>query len=361
MNPITNTPIHPDRATFDPNEQLASVLLSNVTDFKTRLNLRAVSTAFFIAEKQEPSTPVDVGTTHRFGEICYAAGNLENAYEWFKKANEQDQGQSMFNNCDSMYNLAVSLQNGQGVEKNLDEALKWCKRAAEAGCSQAMESLGFSYFDGSHGVEKDKAMAVMWLERAVAEGDHPDALFILGHTYLRGHPGVDKDVALGVEYMEKAAEQGHPQSQTWFGVMYRNGSDGVVQHVEMCLKWLEKAAEQGEARALNLLGRHYYVTEEYVKSVLYWEKAAAQGHSAAQFGLGVCYGNGLGVERNPETSLDFILKAAEGGDETALQARAPAMQALFRHAISLTASSRLMRKLADLGHGPAEDMLRNGK
>jgi hypothetical protein len=67
------------------------------------------------------------------------------------------------------------------------------------------------------------------------------------------------------------------------------------------------------------------------------------------------------VERNPETSLDFILKAAEGGDETALQARAPAMQALFRHAISLTASSRLMRKLADLGHGPAEDMLRNGK
>ena len=141
MNPTTNTPIHPDRATFDPNEQLASVLLSNVTDFKTRLNLRAVSTAFFIAEKQEPSTPVDVGTTHRFGEICYAAGNFKDAYAWLKKASEQHQGQSTFNNCASMSNLAACLKNGEGFEKNLDEAFKWCKRAAEAGSSSSMLAL----------------------------------------------------------------------------------------------------------------------------------------------------------------------------------------------------------------------------
>jgi hypothetical protein len=32
MNPTNNTPIHPDIPTFDPNEQLVSVLLSNVTD-----------------------------------------------------------------------------------------------------------------------------------------------------------------------------------------------------------------------------------------------------------------------------------------------------------------------------------------
>ena len=106
MKPTTIKPIPPERATFDPNEQLASVFLSNVTDFKTRLNLRAVSTAFLNAEKQEPSTPVDVGTTHRFGEICYGSGNFKDAYEWFKKASEQDQGQATFNNRDSMYNLA---------------------------------------------------------------------------------------------------------------------------------------------------------------------------------------------------------------------------------------------------------------
>ena len=74
MEPTANTPIQPERATFDPNEQLASVFLSNVTDFKTRLSLRAVSTAFLNAEKQDASTPVDGETTHTFGIICYAAG-----------------------------------------------------------------------------------------------------------------------------------------------------------------------------------------------------------------------------------------------------------------------------------------------
>ena len=141
MKPTTNAPIHSDLATFDPNEQLASVFLSNVTDLKTRLNLRAVSTAFLNAEKQDASTPVDVGTTHGFGEFCYAAGNFKDAYAWLKKASEQHQGQSTFNNCASMSNLAACLKNGEGFEKNLDEAFKWCKRAAEAGSSSSMLAL----------------------------------------------------------------------------------------------------------------------------------------------------------------------------------------------------------------------------
>ena len=332
MNPATSTPIHPDLSTFDPNEQLASVLLSNVTDFKTRLNLRAVSTAFLHAERQDASTPVDVETTHRFGEICHKAGKHKHAYEWIKKASEQDQGQSTFNNCDSMLRLAACLQKGKGVEKNLDKAMKWCKRAAEAGSTHAMMLLGFSYFAGLQGVAKDKAMAVMWLQRAVAGGDHPNALFVLGQMFIKGD-GVDKDVTLGVEYMERAADQGYPQAQTQLGMMCREGSESVVHDVEIGLKWLEKVAEQGNAVAQAYLGSHYFLTQEYEKSVPYLEKAAEQGQPNAQLGLGICYGHGFGVERNPETSLDFFLEAAEGGDETALQARAPAMQAQASSAI----------------------------
>ena len=71
-----------------------------------------------------------------------------------------------------MFILALCLEKGKGVEKNLDEAFKWIKRAAEAGSSEAMVTLGFSYSEGSHGVEEDKAMAFMLLQRVVAEGDH---------------------------------------------------------------------------------------------------------------------------------------------------------------------------------------------
>jgi|TARA_B110000977_G_scaffold29851_1_gene38922 TPR repeat protein len=59
---------------------------------------------------------------------------------------------------------------------------------------------------------------------------------------------------------------------------------------------LEKSAEQGDANAQTRLGRHYADTEEYEKSVSYWEKAAEQGFPGALFGLGVCYSNGFGVK-----------------------------------------------------------------
>ena len=264
-----------------------------------------------------------------------------------------------------MLRLAACLQKGKGVEKNLDKAMKWCKRAAEAGSTHAMMLLGFSYFAGLQGVAKDKAMAVMWLQRAVAGGDHPNALFVLGQMFIKGD-GVDKDVTLGVEYLEKAADLGHPVAQNQLGMMYKDGRESVVQDVEMGLKWLEKAAEQGEAEAQNVLGLHYLQTEKYEKSLPYLEKAAAQGHPDAQFGLGVCYGHGFGVEENLETSLDFVLKAAEGGDEGGLQARESAMRKLVEHAVSLVNDGnesnrpeflRLIRKLADLGNGIAEFLL----
>ena len=222
MEPTANTPIQPERATFDPNEQLASVFLSNVTDFKTRLNLRAVSTAFLLAEKQNPSTPLDPRTTQTFGEFCEAAGNFKKSYEWFKKSVEQDEGQSA-RKAHSMFHLACCLQNGKGVEENPNEALKWCVRAAEAGSPDAMVSLGLTY---SGGVKEDKAKMVMWLQRAIAQGDRPEALVFLADVYLNGDE-VDKDVALGVEYIEKAVDQGHHMAQCRLGMMYINGSEGV--------------------------------------------------------------------------------------------------------------------------------------
>ena len=101
--------------------------------------------------------------------------------------------------------------------------------------------------------------------------------------------------------------------------MYKDGDEGVVQDVELGLKWLEKTAEQGDVNAQAYIGSHYFETEEYEKSVSHWEKTAAQGHTAAQHGLGLCYEYGLGVEQNYETSLDFIIKATESGIEIALQ------------------------------------------
>ena len=46
-------------------------------------------------------------------------------------------------------------------------------------------------------------------------------------------------------------------------------------------------------------------------------KAAEQGHSQAQYNLGLCYANGCGVAKNPSEAVKWYRKAAQQGVQEA--------------------------------------------
>lgn len=46
----------------------------------------------------------------------------------------------------------------------------------------------------------------------------------------------------------------------------------------------------------------------------FYHKLAEQGNSEAQHNLGVCYGKGLGVEKNPSEAVKWWTKSAEQGN-----------------------------------------------
>lgn len=48
---------------------------------------------------------------------------------------------------------------GQGVQKDLKEAFKWFKQAAEKDNSQSMALVGAIYFFGEWGIEKNSSEA----------------------------------------------------------------------------------------------------------------------------------------------------------------------------------------------------------
>jgi len=52
---------------------------------------------------------------------------------------------------------------------------------------------------------------------------------------------------------------------------------------------------------------------DQVKTVELWRMAAEQGHAEAQYRLGKCYSDGLGVDYNEEEAVKWYLKAAEQG------------------------------------------------
>jgi len=79
---------------------------------------------------------------------------------------------------DAQYNLAILYYHGDGVEKNLEEALFWFHKAAEQDDTEAQYNLGFMYGRGE-GVKKDQEQSMQWFMKAAYKG-HSGAQEIIG-------------------------------------------------------------------------------------------------------------------------------------------------------------------------------------
>ncbi|MCI5780053.1 MAG: sel1 repeat family protein [Lentisphaeria bacterium] len=125
------------------------------------------------------------------------------------------------------------------------EAYRWYRRADKDGAYY----LGRCY-DYGRGVPKDMTEAVKWFRKAAEQGV-AEAQFLLGASYAFGR-GVPKDMTETVKWFRKAAEQGDAKAQYNLGVCYANG-DGVKQDYSEAVKWLGKAAAQGNKQTAEVL------------------------------------------------------------------------------------------------------------
>jgi TPR repeat protein len=231
----------------------------------------------------------------------------------------------------AQYELAICHIQGDGVAKDIEEASKWLCKAAEQGHKQAQRILLNNYRD-------------------IAEQGNADAQFGLGRAYHRG-TDIAQNKAEAVKWIRKAAEQGHAEAQFFLSCLYCAG-DGVEENVVEMAKWLKKAALRGHERAIKVLndmeanvtaahvpiqeaaeqgdveaqyelgicyGNGDGVEKDYAKAVYWWRHAAERGHAKAQYNLGIFYYQGMGVEKNEEEGLKWLRKAAEQGEQWAIQ------------------------------------------
>ena len=209
--------------------------------------------------------------------------------------------------------LGLMYHNGDGVEPNCAEAVRWFRKAADQGYHWGQFNLGVMYNNGE-GIEQDYSEAVKWYRKAVKQGS-ASAQINLGIMYYNGN-GVEKNYAEAVKWYRKAAEQGYANAQSNLGLMYRNG-EGVEADNSEAFKWFRKAAEQGDANAQSNLGFMYKNGEGVEKddsaAVKWLSKAAGQGDVYCQNGLAYMYANGLGIERNYTEAVKWCRKAVEQG------------------------------------------------
>ena len=60
-------------------------------------------------------------------------------------------------------------------------------------------------------------------------------------------------------------------------------------------------------------GVRAYLAQDYAAALNVWRPLAEEGHAPAQFGMGLSYENGRGVERDPTQAAVWYHKAAEQG------------------------------------------------
>ncbi len=125
--------------------------------------------------------------------------DVDEALKWFRAAAEQ--GDSAY-----QYQLALSLHQGRLAfrdgKQDMPEVFKWYRAAAVQGEIDALRALSHLYGQGGD-VEKDDAEALKWLRMAAGWGDE-SSQGLLGDRYASG-TGVAKDEVEAFAYYRLAS------------------------------------------------------------------------------------------------------------------------------------------------------------
>ena len=244
--------------------------------------------------KQEENDEVECLLGRMYENGIGESKNVQEAVKWYRKAAEQG-------NAVAQYNLGRCYEYALGVKKDISKAIEFYRRAAERGEVHAQYHLGWCYAHGE-GVEKNQVKAIEWYHSAAGRG-FKWAQYILGQAYEFGD-GVDKNMEKAVELYMEAAEQGEISSINSLGRIY-----SARKNFSEAIKWYHKGAEKGDDGSMVALGDLYRKeVKDMSKAVEWFRMAAERGNAFAHYRLGWCYENGKGVPKDMSEAVKWYEK-----------------------------------------------------
>ena len=150
----------------------------------------------------------------------------------------------------AQYNLALMYEDGEWVEKNDEQAVKWYRKAAEQGHEVAQNNLGWMYMFG-RGVEQSDEEAVEWYRKAASKG-YARAQTNLGWMYEFGQGGLPQSYPEAAAWYQSVADQDYAVAQFFLGRLHESGLGAHLNFVQ-AYKWYSLAAVQGDEDAAEKL------------------------------------------------------------------------------------------------------------
>ncbi len=186
--------------------------------------------------------------------------------------------------------------------------------AAEKGSVLALTHVGDNYYYGENGLTANKNKAYEYFERA-AKGDGIAAMYYTAFGYRKGEC-LPKDLELAYMYALKAKEHGFPRAFRLLAFMYEDGQY-VDKDLQKAVSMYEEAIKRGDYLSYCYQGYVYGELGQIDKKVELYKKAYELAESGEirsavpYYRMAVLYDDGIGVEADPKTAVDFYFKAAE--------------------------------------------------
>lgn len=225
----------------------------------------------------------------------------------------------------AQYELGVAYRDGKGIGRDLNQAFKWIRQAADHDLAEAQFEVGQMKEEGE-GTEKNVAEAADWYRKAALQGSVP-AMYALGELYRNGD-GVAKDEAQAVRWYRPAADKNDVDSQLALGKLYQQGA-GVPKNLNDAAVWFRKAAQLGSPEGRYLLAlllldgdpghqMGHSPTRTSVEGMEWLRAASDQGFAPAEYYLGMAHLNGVEAPLDGPAAVRLLFRAADQGYPEAL-------------------------------------------
>ena len=277
-------------------------------------------------------------------------GKFEKAFELYQKA-------AMSGDAYAEWRLANAYENGDGVDFNHDEYIKWLKKAAKDGSEEAQFDLSLNKLFGKWGFENDIDGAKAEIERLVTQSqnehvlcryaqlllganenieqdkgkamsilnkikdkENPDYLFVMACVYEVGTDDIDIDYKKRNEYLEKSFAKGLHSSAVILGYSYEYGNDEIEKNLDLAIEWYKKGIEKNSTSCMLNLSDIYLNSsndssltkyQNKNKAIELIKRAMKRGDSDAYQKMGYLYSVGEAVQKDDKKSFELTLKGYE--------------------------------------------------
>ena len=217
-------------------------------------------------------------------------------------------------NANAQFTLGQKYEQGDGVPKNDQQAIKWYRKAAEQDDCDAQFSLARLYEEGTKTIPQSYKQAITWYKRAAEQGD-PEAQLSLGRMYETGHEEFPANITEAIHYYKDAAKQGSTEAMRQLAHIYEKMDDA-----QNAIYWYEQIRYErritrnlDEATAQHHLGNLYehgqVVAKDYAQAIHWYQKSAANKHFDSYFSLSKLYATSAGVTQNTQQAKEWLHKA----------------------------------------------------